>query len=86
MSLDALLAPLPIDEPTPCKIARMVTELDEPYSSALQKLVDVTYPNGGLSDMALRARLKAAGLPVSISTIHYHRRGLCSCVGKGLAE
>lgn len=83
MNLDALLEPVE-REPNPCKIARLISELDEPYSSALQTLVDTRHPEGGLSDMALRGRLRVAGLPVSISTIHYHRRGLCSCIPKGL--
>ena len=83
MNLDALLAPI---EPHPvrlCKIGILLTTLEEPYKSALTNLVTLKHADGGLSDQALCGRLREAGIPMSVSTVHYHRRALCSCV-KGL--
>lgn len=80
MNLEALLEPLPErGAPRPCKTARIIAGLEEPYRSALQKLVDLSFANGGLSDAALRDRMLKAGLDVATSNIHYHRRGICSC-------
>jgi hypothetical protein len=83
MNLDALLAPIEPAKPRLCKIGTLLTTLDEPYRSALENLVTVKHSEGGLSDQALCGRLREAGISMSVSTVHYHRRGLCSCV-KGM--
>lgn len=79
MNLEALLEPVPERSGKPCKLARQITDLDEPYKSALQKLVDTPWKAGGLSDAQLRERLFAAGIEMGQTVIHYHRRGICSC-------
>lgn len=83
MNLDALLAPIETAKPRLCKIGTLLTTLEEPYKSALANLVAVKHADGGLSDQALCGRLREAGISMSVSTVHYHRRGLCSCM-KGL--
>ena len=83
MNLDALLEPVGPREPRLCRVGLLIQTLEEPYKSALVKLVEVKHADGGLSDQSLVGRLREAGLPMSVSTVHYHRRGLCSCV-KGL--
>lgn len=79
MSLDVLLEPIPAKAATPCKVAQLITSLDEPYKSAVQNLVDTSYKQGGLSDYQLRERLLSAGIDVGGTVINYHRRGVCSC-------
>lgn len=82
MNLDALLEPLPNRrEPKPCKLGQTLLQLEEPYKTALAELVSRSYADGGLSDRELYLRLDAAGIPVSPSVIHYHRRQACSCRG-----
>jgi hypothetical protein len=83
MSLDALLEPIPDRQARPCKLGILLTTLEEPYKSALENLVTLKHADGGLSDQALVGRLRQAGIPMSVSTAHYHRRGICSCV-KGM--
>jgi hypothetical protein len=79
MNLDALLAPIPSRGNTPCKLARTIADLPEPYKTALQNLVDTPWAEGGLSDSGLRKRLLEAGIDIGATNIHYHRRGTCSC-------
>lgn len=80
MSLEALLAPIPDrNAKHPCKVGRIVEELAEPYKSALVNLIVTRYADGGLSDEALEARLKDAGLEVGTTIINRHRRGSCTC-------
>lgn len=85
MNLDALLEPIPSRRKiTLCKLGQTLSKLEEPYKTALQKLVATSYADGGLSDRDLSVRLDAAGIQISTSVIHYHRRSLCSC--RGAAE
>lgn len=79
MSLDVLLEPIPVPTIRPCKLGTAVTELAEPYKAALENLIAVRYQDGGLTDAGLHQRLTQAGFNISISVIHYHRRGICSC-------
>lgn len=79
MNLDALLAPVERRGVKPCKIARILTALEDPYKSALQNLIDTVYSDGGLSDAELSKRMKDAGLESSITSVRYHRGKLCSC-------
>lgn len=78
MDLDVLLEPVNHDS-MPCKLARIVMGLEEPYREVLQKLVDKKYIDGGLSDSALQLRMKRAGLQVSTPVIWRHRFKTCSC-------
>lgn len=80
MSLEVLLEP--IDKAhRRCKLGAIIASLEEPYQSALQKLADVSWREGGLSDTRLRERLKLAGFSVSMSVIYNHRTGVCACKG-----
>jgi len=83
MNLDALLAPIDERGPRPCRLGHLLATLEEPYKSALANLVTLKHADGGLSDQALVGRLREAGLPMSVSTVHYHRRNICSCT-KGM--
>lgn len=83
MNLDALLEPIPDKQAKPCRLGLTIASLDEPYKSALERLVELKHSDGGLSDQALVGRLREAGISMSVSTAHYHRRGLCSCA-KGM--
>lgn len=78
MTLDILLEPVEHDS-TPCKLQRVVLSLEEPYRSALTKLVDTTFVDGGLSDSGLYMRLQKAGLQASTPVIWRHRNKVCSC-------
>lgn len=81
MSLEALLEPLPDRGSKPCKLASIIASLEDPYKSALERLVETPWKEGGLSDTQLRERLLKAGLSLGVTVIHYHRRGICSCKG-----
>lgn len=83
MSLDALLEPVPDrDRVHPCRLGQAIIDLEEPYKAALRELVARKYQDGGLSDRELFKRLELAGIHVSASVIHYHRRKICSCRGR----
>lgn len=81
MNLDALLEPIPKRGAQPCLIQRHLNDLDEPYKSALQKLLDTRFTDGGMSDAELAQRMLQAGLKSSHTTVRIHRSGLCSCAG-----
>lgn len=59
---------------TGCKIGRTVAGLDEPYKSALLKLLSSDLP-----DEPLAKTIRDAGLKVSYSSVYRHRRALCKC-------
>lgn len=78
--LDALLsesADVAIVEP--CLVGVIASDLEEPYLSAFLKIVNTTYPQGGLSDLPASKKLAQAGLRIGASTLNRHRRGLCYC-------
>lgn len=80
MSLDVLLEPIPDrNKKEPCKIGRILADLQEPYKGALTTLLATSYADGGLADEAVAARMKAAGLPVGSKTVYKHRRQQCTC-------
>ena len=80
MNLDALLAPLPDRNVTlPCKVGRILETLEDPYKSALIKLLDTDYDNGGLSAEQLEHRMKQAGLEVGATVLRRHRKKQCGC-------
>lgn len=80
MNLDALLAPLPDRNVTlPCKIGRLVESLEDPYKTALQKLLATDYDQGGLSAEQLEQRMKEAGLEAGATAIRRHRKRQCGC-------
>ena len=82
MNLEALLEPVPERNTIrPCRLGQHIIDLEEPYKTALRQLVEIGYSQGGLSDRELYKRLELAGISVSTSVIHYHRRNLCSCKG-----
>lgn len=78
MGLEALLEER-TEEPDYCKVGRIVQSLEEPYRSALVKLLATPYINGGESDTAIVDRLRKAEIPASAPSINRHRRGICSC-------
>lgn len=78
MNLDELLKPVEREIPK-CKLQRVIDGLDEPYQSALIKLTNVGFYEGGLSDQGLSKRLKTAGFQVSIPVVNRHRAKTCSC-------
>ena len=79
MNLDALLEPIPQRHTRPCKLGQALIELDEPYKTALQNLVTTEHENGGLTAAKLAQRLADAGLNISATVVHMHRKGQCSC-------
>lgn len=64
---------------TPCVIQQNLNNLAEPYKTALQTLITTPYKDGGYTADEVGARLKAAGLPGSATTVTRHRNGTCSC-------
>lgn len=81
MNLEALLEPTPERRVRPCRLGQHILNLEEPYKTALMNLVAIGFSEGGLSDRELYKRLELAGISVSTSVIHYHRRKVCSCRG-----
>ena len=79
MNLDLLLAPIPERTVQPCKVGRIVDELQEPYKGALLALLNHAYADGGISDEALTDRMRAAGLDVGASVVNRHRKNRCTC-------
>jgi hypothetical protein len=80
MGLELLLEPAAGTIPgKPCKVARTLTGLAEPYRSALENLLATPYRLGGLTDEALALKLRQAGIPVGATLLNRHRRGLCTC-------
>ena len=80
MSLDVLLDPIPDRNPAvPCKVGRIISDLEEPYKSAVVNLVSTSWPDGGLTDEQLASRLTKAGFPIGASTIRTHRKAMCNC-------
>jgi hypothetical protein len=65
-----------------CVIGRPLVDLDEPYRSALQKIVDLTWPEGGLTEFGVAQAMNESGLPGSPTSVLRHRRGLCICQKK----
>jgi hypothetical protein len=59
---------------TPCKVAGILAELEEPYKSSLSNLLQSLE-----SADSLMARLRSAGFNVGATTIRKHRSGVCSC-------
>ena len=82
MSLDALLAPVPERVKEKCKVGRIVADLPEPYKTALDEKLQLSYASGGLSDEELVRIMAAAELPVGATIINRHRRNRCTCVAK----
>lgn len=65
-----------------CVIGRHLTDLDEPYSSALEQLVDRSWNDGGLTEFAVAQVMNEAGLKGSPTSVLRHRRRLCICQKK----
>lgn len=76
--LDTLLLPR---QGKPCKVGRILGELDEPYKSALAELLA---DHDGMPDEPLRQLMKRAGLNVSYSSVYRHRREFCNCESVGI--
>lgn len=79
MNLDILLEPIPEPKPTLCKLGKVLEQLEDPYKTALQNLVNLQYADGGMSDEALTERLHQAELPMGSTIVNRHRRLVCSC-------
>jgi len=80
MNLDVLLEPIPSrNAPQPCLVARILNDLQEPYRGALERLLNTTYRDGGLSDEQLALKMRDAGLEAGQTAIHKHRKGKCIC-------
>jgi hypothetical protein len=81
-NLEALLESAPsIEGMKPCVLGRQIKELPDPYSGAVQGMLN----NRELSADFVSFKLKSAGLSGSVRTIQIHRRGLCGCPSKGQA-
>jgi hypothetical protein len=65
-----------------CVIGHPLVDLDEPYRSALQDLVDRSWSNGGLTEFAVAQVMNEAGLKGSPTSVLRHRRRLCICQKK----
>jgi hypothetical protein len=65
-----------------CVIGRYLTDLDEPYGSALQKIVNQDFADGGLTEFAVAMVMNEAGLKGSPTSVLRHRRKLCICQKK----
>lgn len=65
----------PIRDITPCRVTRLILELDTDDAQALQNaLVDERWSSAGLSN-ALRKR----GLTLAADTLRAHRETRCRC-------
>lgn len=63
----------------PCRVSRLIANLEEPYRSAAQQLVNVKHNQGGIADMPLAAEFRKAGIQLSSTMINRHRNGWCPC-------
>jgi hypothetical protein len=80
MNLEALLEPIPDrNKKQPCKVGRILEQLEEPYLTAVLGLLAHTYENGGLASEALADRFNKAGFEVGATVVHRHRKGMCTC-------
>lgn len=80
MDLEALLEPLPDRKANRrCTVGKWYDSLDEKYQVALDGLFAGRYQDGGLTDPELTERINKAGLSVSNTVVHMHRRGKCAC-------
>lgn len=81
MNLDALLGPAPAASSNGrlCRVGAILAGLEEPYRSALERLLSVPFLEGGETDEQLATRLRAAELPVGATTIRRHRTKTCIC-------
>lgn len=79
MNLEALLEPVEPKQKPLCKVGRILDQLEDPYKSALFGLIETKVADGGLSDDALAARMKTAGLEIGAKSLWTHRRRLCAC-------
>jgi hypothetical protein len=78
--LDAILSG--VGDPSigsPCRVAKVIDSISDPYRSKLQDLVNVSYSAGGLSDTDLAKLMQQAGLQCSATMISRHRRRVCTC-------
>jgi hypothetical protein len=78
MNLESLLEPVE-HEATPCKILKIIMELEDPYRSAVVQMLNTRFMDGGLSDEKLSMKMKKAGLRVSWQVIYRHRSKICCC-------
>lgn len=80
MNLEALLEPIPDrNQKEPCKVGRILNDLEGVYKTALSDLLEKPYSAGGLSDEALTDRLNRAGFSVGSTVVRRHRRKGCTC-------
>lgn len=86
MNLDALLEPIETKPKQLCKVGRILDQLENPYKTALFGLIETKVADGGLSDDALAARMKTAGIAVGAKSIWTHRRRLCACPAETMIE
>lgn len=68
-----------------CVIGQAMTDLPEPYGSALQQIIDRPWKDGGLTEFEVAIVMNEAGLRSSATSVSRHRRGLCVCRMKGNA-
>lgn len=79
VELEDAISGLAKHTPKPCLIGRALLDLPDPYQTVLAYLVDTPWSSDGFSDDEVAARMKAAGLKSSASSVRLHRRGYCSC-------
>jgi hypothetical protein len=73
-NLDALLSGSATKGTRMCLLGKQARELQEPYLSAYQNLLE-----GELASQVVSFRLREAGLKGSPVVVQYHRRGICGC-------
>lgn len=65
-----------------CVIGRHLLDLDEPYRSALEKLVTSSWQDGGFTEFTVAQVMNESGLKGSPTSVLRHRRELCICQKK----
>lgn len=66
-----------------CVIGRALTELAEPYRTALRDIVYRPWTDGGLTADEVAIVMMESGLRGSATAVTRHRRGTCVCNLKG---
>jgi hypothetical protein len=64
---------------SPCRVAKVIDSISDPYQTKLQDLVNKSFADGGLPDTELAKLMQQAGLQCSATMINRHRRGVCTC-------
>lgn len=68
-----------------CLIGRALVEVPQEYRSALERVVNTRWDEGGLTPEEAALVMNESGLKASATALTRHRRGLCLCT-KGTTQ